>query len=697
MAAEGDDNGFLVTTRARRANAGNQLLKLLEREHNRELQVDDGDGEINLLFEEEEDDGEFLLDDQRQRENDEMFSDSGDESSASGSGDEEGELGRQQRKRRHALQKRKPPVIKKSRAGASAKRYKPSYEQPDAKSLLVETRRTSSRTSVVRNKMEVYEKLAQAEVRRKEIQERIKKQKEAQLEPELTQEDRLRIAEETERINLQSLNKYKEQEVSKKQSRLAIQQRQKMKFKPGETILTWLTTQWSVTPAMEIYDRDYWEQMVSKRQKRKRKYVRRKKEKPASDKEKSADSTLASQEETPNPTAEEAAGAVDEKAATTIPVTIAAQASPTGADKAAESDAIDANLPVPDSVSVPTEHPTPQLTDSDPPRPAEAEPISRPQSSSPMIFENSINRHISFVEKDEVAIIHVDDPPSNVSTSRDQSHELDTPFMDGPKKFDEAIDSVSQSNSLTSDKSYMGPPTGTLDKEFDESDQAGIADSQEGQWQPSEDLDADEDEEDEMVYEGPDQLVGKNFLLFTVFPDEPYNIASINELKNPLFGDHWAKPLHSRAYNIESYAKISWESHPHIKEEPTLIPDLSILDKFPAFGEYDKKLSKDVTVTTNKELKVDIRTEAPTGVFLPNGIRKRCLITNKDSQYFDPKNGVPYADVEAIKTIQDLQDAIGEGTEDDPKPRYKWFGYGRGGIYLDVQQRPARGVPDGFF
>ncbi|AAS52034.1 ADR114Cp [Eremothecium gossypii ATCC 10895] len=693
MAANGDDSGFLVATRARRANAGNQLMKLLEREHNRELQMDDDDGDINLLFEEEEDDGEFLLADQRQRENDDLFSDSDEDSSESGSGDEDGELGRHERKRRHALQKRKPPVIKKSRDGSAAKRYKPSYEQPDAKSLLVETRRTSSRTSVVRNKMEVYEKLAQAEVRRKEIQERIKKQKEAQLEPELTQEDRLRIAEETERINLQSLNKYKEQEVSKKQSRLAIQQRQKMKFKAGETILTWLTTQWSVTPMMEVYDREYWEQMVSKRQKRKRKYVRRKKEKPLSDKEKPVDSTLAMQEQTPNPTAEEPASERDGKVATNVPTTIAAKNNPTGADKVTSSDDLDTPALVTDSAPLPAENTALQLTDSEPPRSTGAEAISRPQSSSPMLFENSMARHISFVEKDEVAIIHVDDPPSNISTSRDQSHELDTPAMDGDyKKFDEGSGSASQGHSPNAEASYTELSNGSLDNEFDESDAAQSGDSQKKDWVPPEDVETEED----VVYEGPDQLVGKNFLLFTVFPDEPYNIASINELKAPLFGDQWAKPLHSRAYNVESYAKISWESHPHKKEEPTLIPDLSILDKFPEFGEYDKKLSKDVTVTTNKEMKVDIRTEAPSGVFLPNGIRKRCLITNKDSQYFDPKNGVPYADVEAIKTIQDLQDAIGEGTKDDPRPRYKWFGYGRGGIYLDVQQRPAKGVPDGF-
>lgn len=84
-------------------------------------------------------------------------------------------------------------------------------------------------------------------------------------------------------------------------------------------------------------------------------------------------------------------------------------------------------------------------------------------------------------------------------------------------------------------------------------------------------------------------------------------------------------------------------------------------------------------------------------MFLPNGVRKKCLITNRECQYFDPKNGVPYADVEAYKIVQELQDPIGvDGSEDDPHPQFKWFGFARGGIYLDVLQKPAKGVPEGF-
>ena len=91
--------------------------------------------------------------------------------------------------------------------------------------------------------------------------------------------------------------------------------------------------------------------------------------------------------------------------------------------------------------------------------------------------------------------------------------------------------------------------------------------------------------------------------------------------------------------------------------------DLSVLDNFPSFGEYDKKIVHQISTETNKDLEIKIKTQPPTGVFLANGIRKKCLITNKECQYFDPRTGVPYSDVEAYKIIQQIQDAISKEEE----------------------------------
>lgn len=87
----------------------------------------------------------------------------------------------------------------------------------------------------------------------------------------LTQEERLRIAKETEKLNILSLDKFKEQEVWKKENRLALQKRQKQKFQPNETILQFLSTAWLMTPAMELEDRKYWQEQLNKRDKKKKK------------------------------------------------------------------------------------------------------------------------------------------------------------------------------------------------------------------------------------------------------------------------------------------------------------------------------------------------------------------------------------------------------------------------------------------
>lgn len=74
-------------------------------------------------------------------------------------------------------------------------------------------------------------------------------------------------------------------------------------------------------------------------------------------------------------------------------------------------------------------------------------------------------------------------------------------------------------------------------------------------------------------------------------------------------------------------------------------------------------------------------------------MRKKCLINNKDCHYFDPKNGVPYSDVEAYKIIQELQSF---DVNPETNHFFKWQGFANGGIFLDVNEKPAEGVPDNF-
>lgn len=311
-----DEQELLINTRQRRSNAGNRLQKLLEQEIE-ELQTRTqalDEDEIDLLFKEDEEDEDFeMVDDEdneshNEEENeidnadgkeesevpteskdselqdeDVMLSDSSSEDEPDNQDDESGEkeLIRQERLKKKKLQKlrKKPLVIKRTApiidSENKTKKRKVSSDVINAEDLLSNNRRTSSRSSVIQNKLQVYEKLSQAEKRRQIIRERMQKSRDKEQIKVLTQEDRMRIALETEQANLLSLNKYKEQEVSKKQHRLAMQQRQKMKFKPGEMIITELSTTWEVTPVMEIEDYEYWKEQIEKRNKKKKKYPRK--------------------------------------------------------------------------------------------------------------------------------------------------------------------------------------------------------------------------------------------------------------------------------------------------------------------------------------------------------------------------------------------------------------------------------------
>ena len=264
---------------------------------------------------------------------------------------------------------------------------------------------------------------------------------------------------------------------------------------------------------------------------------------------------------------------------------------------------------------------------------------------SPIITEEGPNvlvKQVSFVDEPQVSIFEIDNPLSMVRRSTPDSEN---------NSADDQQENLSDSIDLT---------------EVDEA----------------------------LLYEGPEQLVSKSFVSVYKFPSELIN----NCLESEIFGSQWDNSLNQRSINVEPVFRITMpKNSTTIQDKSSLIPDLSFLDLYPSFGEYEKKIIHNTNTDTNKDLEIEIKTKPPTGVLLPNGFRKKCLITDKECQYFDPKNGVPYSDVDAYKIIQDLQNPIGEdGTEEDQNPSFYWFGFGDGGIYLSMKQRNAKGVPEGF-
>ncbi|SCU91340.1 LAFA_0F03158g1_1 [Lachancea sp. 'fantastica'] len=679
-----DSEELLMSSRARRSNAGNKMQKLIdqEREEMREKTANLDDDEINLLFQEDEDDEEFKADVKRSKDEDERLSES--ESESDGEEDEEAgerELEQQERKKRKQARKFSAPVVRK-RVKIDEDVPKPQYDQPKADSLLQDNRRTSKRSSVVANKLQIYEKLALAEKKREKIQNRLRQTKAKMAHVELTQEDRLLQAEETELINTQSLTKFREEEIFKKETRIAMNLRKKAKFHVGEMMLRVNSAAAMVTPIMEIEDRQFWEQQLGKRHKKKKKYTRRKKQKDDETDKKSPENGNADD-------AQVVQNVIDE------PQELPSAATPENESEPVKNELTSIAQETP-SISSPNLEESSQLP-SDGAEIKQEDAKEEVEASPPTETQKDLETN-NLVEgtQEESALsrkaegTNLEQEASKPGIGREQvspSQPVDTNNTEGePQSKQVSFAEVADYNTFDQTQ-----PTNTPKS----SEQLTDAESSR---QNSEELfdDAGEETEASEVYEGPEQLVGRNYVTIYSYPEDN---PKVHDIRSFLFGSQWAQPINSRSDNVETVAKIYNEQNEDewMDVSSSLIPDTSIFESFPAFGEYDKKLSTEVAEETDTKFKLEIKTPAPAGVILPNGVRKKCLITNRDCQYFDPKNGVPYADVEAYKIVQELQDPIGEGnSEEQPAPQFKWYGFARGGIFLDVKQPAAKGVPEGF-
>ncbi|AQZ09378.1 VPS72 (YDR485C) [Zygosaccharomyces parabailii] len=764
---------FLMVTRKRRSNAGNKMRKLLEQEledmHSRTENLEQD--EVDLLFQEDAEDEEFEAGDESDTEltershnvekigeADEMFSESEEESEDQNEDDEEGEkvLQRQEKlESRKRKKKKTPAVIKRKRENPetdAAKEEQKSkkrahYEQIKAENLLISNRRTSQRSSVVANKMKVYEKLSRAEKKRKVIQDRIRKHREAQKEEILTQDDRIRIALETEKFNILSLDKYKEQEVSKKQSRIALQQRQKLKFTPGEDVIRQLSCSWAVTPAMELEDLKYWEEQVKRREKKKKKYTRRPYKKHNQDSKNEGHGSKVKEEpsiavptveQSPSKTnaitddrdtKEESSNKVPtrEKSPNNSEFNVEIKETPEFTPSAESENSLrsknesDAKIGESQETTMLTGNNN-EIKASSHPENFRAQSLLVTNTNEEIIVGNKHAKRLLPPIELEAEDIHQNPKIENVeektsgkdsviseneykntnAITRDNSpafclpeEQFSPPQLSGNET--EAVENQSPTSSLIVSKqvTFAEEPQITLinsgsNLSGDSLSTVSITSKKYEREAP--DLVDDIVSEEETIFQGPEQLVGKNFVTLYSFPNETYH----KDVRKDLFGVNWENGLSHRSSDVETICKLTMPEDKNDFDTTSLTPNLSFLNNFPAFGEYDKKVVHDTDEIVNKEFEIEIKTSPPTGVYLPNGLRKKCLISSKECQYFDPKNGVPYSDVETYKTIQELQNPIGKGTEEEPKPRFQWFGFGNGGIYLDISEKPAKGVPDGF-
>lgn len=736
-----DEQELLMSTRQRRSNAGNRMRKLLEQELEEMKSKTDAlnDDELDLLFQEDADDEEFegegssseaegSEEPERVFEppkepttaNDDMLLSDSEPESSEQEGDDAGERELQDERARQRKKRKKnlAPVIKKKSKISTDEldgqvRQQLHHELLNAESLLVADRRTSKRSSVVANKLEVYAKLSRAEKKRKVIQERIKKHKALQREVVLTQEDRMRIALETEKFNLLSLNKYKEQEVSKKQSRLAMQKRQKIKFRPGEVVIQELSIAWNVDPVMELEDKQYWDAQLKKREKKKKKYPRRQKKHNLEPLDKTEKDAVNNQQIDQGKNENMGKGLGDVAVAGTTEnrshVSFEETNMHTKADYGIEEMGQDTSKEGKNTMGVKKKE------DSQ-----EGEQSSKENITSDVI-ENKVCKDTSHNPTDSLNISK-DNKEDELKDDCANKSKFTAGSVNGieiPNFRDTSRVPEDTSGTRLADDNGKGIQLGTIEKEdgkikkqvtFAEQTVTTHIDpdanpSLEGSFQnieptgvisdnaqQSDGLPLEESHE-ELIYEGPPQLVAKDMVSLYRFPSETYE----GDVRDELFGKQWSNATRQRSPTVENICKITMpENALSYTANTSIIPDLSFLENFPAFGEYGRKIVHDTGGNKQEELEVEIKTQPPSGVLFSNGVRKRCLITNKECHYFDPKNGVPYSDVEAYRVIQEIQDSSIAESHENSEPHYQWVGFRNGGIYLDLLQKPANNVPEGF-
>lgn len=197
------------------------------------------------------------------------------------------------------------------------------------------------------------------------------------------------------------------------------------------------------------------------------------------------------------------------------------------------------------------------------------------------------------------------------------------------------------------------------------------------------------------IYEGPAQFVARSYVSFEKFTRK----LSDNEVKVDLLGKQAAWPAARRDPRSENIWTIKEDRLVDMnlkKIKARREASFKSLLNFPRFGQKYKLVKQSSEQKSDEEIKINIATPAPVGIYLPNGRKKQCLISDEEAQYYDPGTGVPYNSVECFRILQDMAEG-----------KYSWAQIDRGGInstfkggigcYLGEEStRHAKGVPEGF-
>ncbi|GMG06012.1 unnamed protein product [[Candida] boidinii] len=199
------------------------------------------------------------------------------------------------------------------------------------------------------------------------------------------------------------------------------------------------------------------------------------------------------------------------------------------------------------------------------------------------------------------------------------------------------------------------------------------------------------------IYEGPPQFVAVNYISFEEFPNE----LNEDQVKEYLFSKAALLPGARRSVHVERLFTIKHDDSTSTdaklqnssKEREKQFKELLLL---PKFGETVRTQEKQEVVEEVEEEEIKIITPSPVGIYLPDGKRKKCPISGRLAQYFDPQSGIPYNSVDSFRILRDVQDDMYYWAQIDnggPESNYK----GGIGVYMNKWNgRNAKGVPEGF-
>ncbi|KAK6460782.1 YL1 nuclear protein-domain-containing protein [Scheffersomyces coipomensis] len=773
-----DDEESLAATRSRRANAGSRLKQLiaLEEQSSDHLNqfVTEDDENVNLLFQEDENDDEFIDEDidnenlegideeddeeggdestshKRTREevdeeddddqdetnvnSDDVLSDSDLSMSDSDESEGEKELQKQERLKKRRTKTVIPTIKKASSLQPKPKKIKKT-NLITSDSLLLSQRRSSSRSAAIENKQALVEKLKQSEERRSKLAPVVRVQQ-----VELTQEEKLAEAVETERANVESLIRFQEQEIFKKEKQKNMFLSKRLKLR---NVIRILSKDTHITPLEEIEEFRRIHEMSKKKKVGRRKKNQSEEVEPYIRLPGDIDLELPLvKEEMERERIEKERLEKEAQEEAELKAKLLASEAPTEGDDISlgkvENGDIDiqsvkveeTNGDVLETNGVISVEETPEVAVADEDgvilsseateeTKSEEGPIEVAEDSIENIPEEDIKKEEQKVQEDEIAveveelISDGDEIENEIGHTSDA--EIEAEIKDVSETNGEVVKTEPEetNTSLITDDKEASITTGEKKVKFlDEIDQDN--DDELKEETPATDNETtiiEENQENKEIFEGPPQRISRNTIFLLDFDEDnkDFKLSNSSNVKTILFGAQSLLPASRRFKDIKTIIKIGGKTNPYesngLKSEdslfestPTLTADdpmFEELKRLPRLGVKQDLFEEVEDIVETESTAIIIKTEAPTGLYLPNGNKKNCLISGTEVKYFDPSTGIPYSSVEAyriLKLIEQGQIPWYSLTDDnnDTGPVEIYLGSRDGSV------KHAKGVPEGF-